>query len=427
MTHPLARIAASRWTHQLVAFVMVVVIALAFHRWGSTHLPPARLFAGDVAYGLAFIGWGLAFLGFRFRTAKGMDSEDAWYAYLLTVLWLFSLLGVTLFWIQAAYADPDRRIVSMLVCAVLISASAIVTVRPPSRGPKRLGAAIVPMVVPFGTIVYYFAHRDAQLGLVVPLLALYCALMLALREFMQGQLNTAHGAVLAAQAEQRAAQDAKARFLASASHDLDQPVHSARLYFEQLMRSEDAGERRKAARGLEWALDAIGVTVAEVTSHLKLDAGAITARHEPVSLNGVISEAVEINEPAARLRKVALRTLPTSLAVIGDPHLIERVLGNYIGNAIRHAGARRILVGAKRQQGRVRLWVIDDGCGIAAADRATLFDAYVQGSDHRGEIRGGYGLGLASVRMMAGLMHGSAGHDPRWMQGSAFFLELPAA
>jgi signal transduction histidine kinase len=75
----------------------------------------------------------------------------------------------------------------------------------------------------------------------------------------------------------------------------------------------------------------------------------------------------------------------------------------------------------------VRLWVIDDGVGVAEADAGRLFDDYVQGSDHGDEIRGGFGLGLASARRMAGLMQGAVGLERRWRGGSAFWLELRAA
>ena len=128
----------------------------------------------------------------------------------------------------------------------------------------------------------------------------------------------------------------------------------------------------------------------------------------------------------ANATPVASRNKESEIVVTGNPVLVERALSNLISNAIRHARARTILVGAKRHGTTVRLWVIDDGVGIVSADQATLFDPYIQGSDHDGEVRGGYGLGLASVRLMAELMQGRAGHEPRWRKGSAFFLELSA-
>ena len=75
----------------------------------------------------------------------------------------------------------------------------------------------------------------------------------------------------------------------------------------------------------------------------------------------------------------------------------------------------------------MRLWVIDDGVGIPEADAPRLFTDYVQGSNHGDEIRGGFGLGLASARRMAELMGAAVGLERKWTKGAAFWLELPAA
>jgi signal transduction histidine kinase len=119
--------------------------------------------------------------------------------------------------------------------------------------------------------------------------------------------------------------------------------------------------------------------------------------------------------------------VPSGLRVLADPALVERALGNFIGNAIRHAHASRILIGARHHDSCVRIWVIDDGVGIPVRDQEVIFDHYVQGSNHGDEIRGGFGLGLATVVHLAKLMNGTAGLDKRWKNGSAFWLELPAA
>ena len=132
-----------------------------------------------------------------------------------------------------------------------------------------------------------------------------------------------------------------------------------------------------------------------------------------------------MNEPAARLSGTDIVAMPGRVEAMADPALVERVLGNLVGNAIRHAKARRVLVGARRRADRVRVWVIDDGVGVAETDAPRLFEDFVQGSDHGDEIRGGFGLGLASARRMAALMAGAVGLEPKWTKGSAFWLELP--
>lgn len=107
--------------------------------------------------------------------------------------------------------------------------------------------------------------------------------------------------------------------------------------------------------------------------------------------------------------------------------LADRAIGNLVDNAIHHSGAARILAGARRRGAAVDIWVIDDGNGIAPAERAALFDDYTQGADTIAQHRGGFGLGLASVARLARLLGGSARHDVRWRNGAAFCITLPTA
>jgi signal transduction histidine kinase len=165
----------------------------------------------------------------------------------------------------------------------------------------------------------------------------------------------------------------------------------------------------------------------QMLDHLRLEAGGVEPHIGRLAVGPLIARLAELNEPAARLAGVEILALPTHLQALADPALTERALGNLLGNAIRHAKARRVLVGARRREGRVRLWVIDDGVGVSEADAPRLFDDFVQGSDHGDEVRGGFGLGLASARRMAGLMDGAIGLDRGWLAGSAFWLELPGA
>ena len=223
-----------------------------------------------------------------------------------------------------------------------------------------------------------------------------------------------------------AAQQIKTRFLESASHDLRQPLQAARMFFDQTQRNEAGPAHDVAVSKLHWALDATDRSLTGILEHLQLDAGSMNANCSNFDVGQMIAHLAEVNEPQSVLSCVSIIALPTRMKAYGDPALVERALGNFIGNAIRHASATRILIGARLHGGRVRIWVIDDGRGIPAEDSATLFDDYVKGSNHGDEIRGGFGLGLATVKRLAKLMNGAAGHENRWKNGSAFWLELPA-
>ena len=109
-----------------------------------------------------------------------------------------------------------------------------------------------------------------------------------------------------------------------------------------------------------------------------------------------------------------------------DPSLLQRALGNLVNNAIIHSGGSRVLVGMKSAgPERIRFWVLDDGAGVPVADRERIFDDYFQSQSQGTFRKGGFGLGLASVRRIASLLGGHAALDAKRHHGSAFYIELP--
>jgi len=219
--------------------------------------------------------------------------------------------------------------------------------------------------------------------------------------------------------------DTKTRFLESASHDLRQPLQAARMFVDQALGNQPGAKREKAIASLHWALDATDSSLTHILDYLRLDAGEVKPELQPFAIGPLLAHLAELNEPHGQLVKTAITAMPSKLRVIADRRLTERALANLVGNALRHASAERLLIGARPSKRMVRIWVIDNGVGTAAVDRDNLFDDYFQGSDHGGALRGGFGLGLASVRRLATLMNGAAGLERRWTRGSAFWLELP--
>jgi signal transduction histidine kinase len=162
-----------------------------------------------------------------------------------------------------------------------------------------------------------------------------------------------------------------------------------------------------------------------MNSFLCLEAGGVAARLRAVAVGPVLANVVARAAAASNGSGPAMAFVDSRLRVVADADLLERALNNLVENALRHARASRLLIGARRHRDRVRIWVIDNGVGIAATDKPTLFDDYTRGGDRDGEQRGGFGLGLASVRRIATLLGGETGIDPKWRPGAAFFIDLP--
>jgi len=218
--------------------------------------------------------------------------------------------------------------------------------------------------------------------------------------------------------------DAKTRFIASASHDLQQPIQAASLYFDRTLVETDPARRERAIAGARSALTSTQALLQTMLDYLRLDAGAVIARMETIAIDDIIGAVALEHDAAAAAAGMRIRLVRCTLEAAADAQLLQRTLGNLLANAVRHAKGEHILIGARRSGSRLRIWVIDDGAGILPADRDKLFEDYRQGSDHGPGGRGGFGLGLSSARRMVALMGGSIDLDPRWTGGAAFFVEL---
>lgn len=408
---------------QLLALLVAAASLLLVHLWLGAVLPAGTLLVYDLVWGGFMLWWAGSIAWLRARRRVRPDTAEGWYTHTLLVFWPGNGATVISFWIALPYGSEAMRLLVAMMCAAPVTVEIIGTIRPSAFGPRDGLSTYAPLGIPAGLALWFALSDDEFAVPVILFLAAFLTGLLLLREMVQRMVNEAWAAKRAAEM----ARDGRTRFLAAASHDLGQPLQAARLFFEQALAAGPATARDRAVRGVNWAFDATEQLLAQMLDHLRLESGQVSARVQALNVGPLLAELAERHEPAARLAGLRLSVAPSSLQVAGDRALVDRALGNLVANAIRHAGAGRLLIGARRRGGQVRLWVIDNGVGIADADRAQLFDDHFQGSNHGDEIRGGFGLGLASTRRLAELMGGAAGHDARWRRSAAFWLELPSA
>ncbi len=408
---------------QLLAIATVIGAHLTVHAELGGVAPANRMLGFTIIHGSFILWWMGAVAWIRLSGRLPKDTPEAWYAHTMQMFWFGNTATVACFLLVMPYATADFRLLVAMVCLAPVVVEVFGTIRTAGLPARGLWATLVPAGIPVGIVAMFAQSGDAFALPAIVYVASFTLAVLMLREIMQGWVDAAWAATRAAEG----ARDARTRFLASASHDLGQPLQAARLFFDQAIANPAGPARDAAVRGVNWAFDATESLLGQMLDHLRLEAGQVSVGIEAVMLGPVLSTLAEMHEPAARLARADIIAVPTRLAVLGDRALIDRAIGNLISNALRHAQARRVLIGARWTAGRVRIWVIDDGIGIPATDLPQLFDDHFQGSNHGDEVRGGFGLGLASTRRLAGLMQGSAGIDRRWPGGSAFWLELPAA
>ena len=193
------------------------------------------------------------------------------------------------------------------------------------------------------------------------------------------------------------------RLLADTAHELRSPVAAA------LARAELAARARPPAPEAAALLDDVrrlARLVDDVLVLTRLSGRAADPGGPQETLD--LDDVVLAEAPAARPRDgVRLDLSRVSAArVVGNRTLLERVVRNLLDNAVRHARSA-VAVSLSDRDGTAELAVQDDGPGIPAADRATVFERFTRLDEARHRDAGGIGLGLAIVRDVVAAHHGT--------------------
>jgi signal transduction histidine kinase len=223
-----------------------------------------------------------------------------------------------------------------------------------------------------------------------------------------------------------AAAERDRRFMITAiAHDLRTPLFTLRGSLEALERG--VGDARYLGRAQDKAahLDRL---VSDLFTFSRLEYAREAIGFEEVDVAALARRAAEDVEPLAAAHGCALevRAGEGELAVRGDADALSRVLANLLDNAIRH-GRGRVVVGAYRENGAVRIEVADDGPGFAPDDLDRVFEPLFRSDRTRAAATGGTGLGLAIARRLA-RAHGGDVHAANGPGGGArATVTLPSA
>jgi signal transduction histidine kinase len=198
---------------------------------------------------------------------------------------------------------------------------------------------------------------------------------------------------------------AKSRFLAAASHDLRQPMHTMSLLSAALMLSELPATARETAEKMEEAIGVLSSLLDGLLDISKLDAGIVTVRREPTLLAPLLERLRQDYSLLARNKGLAVTVVCESgLAVVTDRQLLERILRNLIDNAVKYTEEGGITVEARVRDGRARLSVVDSGAGIPDDEKERVFEEFYQLANPQRDRERGLGLGLAIVRRLCRLL-----------------------
>ncbi|MGO4305818.1 ATP-binding response regulator [Cupriavidus sp. RAF12] len=230
-----------------------------------------------------------------------------------------------------------------------------------------------------------------------------------------------------AQRQAEEANRAKSVFLASASHDLRQPLHALGLFVVSLSRTTLDAHQRQLLTHIEASSGAAREMLNTLLDFSKLEAGVVTPRPRPFRLQPLLHKLENEFAPQANARGLVYRTRDTTATLFGDPSLVELILRNLIANAIRYTRAGGVLVACRPRRFHVSVEVWDTGIGIPTAQHRDIFREFHQLGNPERDQRKGLGLGLAIVEGLARTMQTRVTLASTPDRGSVFRLRLPLA
>lgn len=220
---------------------------------------------------------------------------------------------------------------------------------------------------------------------------------------------------------------AKSQFLAAASHDLRQPLHALNLMVAQLRAEESPAERERLAHGIEQAVGSINALFDDLLDISRIDSGVVRAEISAFPVQAVLDRIEAAFAAEAQVKGLRFRSRRSDVWVRSDPLLLQRIIGNLVGNALRYTRQGGVLVLCRRRGGMINIEVWDTGIGIPPDKYRAIFTEFYQlapASVLRGE---GLGLGLAIVTRLCQLLGHTIAVVSRVARGSRFSIGLPAA
>jgi two-component system, sensor histidine kinase len=232
-------------------------------------------------------------------------------------------------------------------------------------------------------------------------------------------------ALVAAREEADRANRAKTRFLATASHDLRQPLQTIRLLNASLQKmSAAAPEVADLLRRQENAIDGATRLLNTLLDINRMESGAIEPQMGEVNLGDIFADLAQEFAPAAEAKGVTLEFSDGPVALSTDRMLLTQLLQNLIGNALKYTDRGKVSVSQTLDSDALTVKIEDTGIGIPEEKLDRIFDEYYQ-VDKQGTKRLGVGLGLAIVREVARLLGFSVAVTSKLGQGTRVRVRIP--
>lgn len=222
---------------------------------------------------------------------------------------------------------------------------------------------------------------------------------------------------------QKAQQD-KSRFLASASHDLRQPLHALTMFVSLLQRKLE-GKYEDITQPISNSVSDLSTLLSALLDTSRLDSGDIKVKPEPVDIAGLLGSIASEFRPLAQAKGLSFKAHIREFEIVTDPVLLSAIVRNLLENAVKYTESGGVLLSCRQLGKSLHIQVWDTGLGIEKRHRALIFQEFTQIGNPGRDKSKGVGLGLANACKMSELIGAKLNLRSEFNQGSVFTLVHP--
>jgi signal transduction histidine kinase/CheY-like chemotaxis protein len=221
-----------------------------------------------------------------------------------------------------------------------------------------------------------------------------------------------------------AANVAKSKFIAVASHDLRQPMHAVNVYLDIVNADNFPEQDKLLLTKIKSSVTSLNSMFDSLLNISKLDAHVTPINNRTFGLQELANTLRDLYETRTKNKGLTFKISCRDLNICGDKLLLQQIIGNLISNAIQYTEAGLIEVKLITQNDRLAVEVIDTGCGVEESEQQHIFGEFYR-ADRTRSLHDGLGLGLSIVQRLCSLIGADVYLHSKLDEGSQFVVVTP--
>ena len=221
-----------------------------------------------------------------------------------------------------------------------------------------------------------------------------------------------------------AANIAKSKFIATASHDLRQPLHAVNIYLDLFEPNKLSPKEKINFLQIKKSIQTLNSMFKSLLDLSKLDAGASSKLEKPFELIELVGFLSNTFTPIAASKDLMLQFDFMNMGVHGDKFLLQQLLGNLISNAIQYTASGSIRVNLISKNDCLHVTIEDTGYGIDSTLLDKIFDEFFRVDSTR-NMHDGLGLGLSIVKRLCVISNTDLSVKSTLGSGTTFSIQTP--